>query len=62
VDTFKGVYGDVFKYEGSRAIAFEMNDTIPTKELKHCINLALRYHKLKHLPLLGASVLEEDKL
>jgi len=53
VQTFKTVYKDKFKFEGKRAIVFQLNDKIPEKELKHCISLALTYHKVKHLPLLG---------
>lgn len=54
VNTFKEVYGDTFNYETTRAIVFKLDDEIPTKELKHCISLALTYHNVKHLPLLGA--------
>ena len=54
IETFKEVYGDVFTYEGNRAIVFAVSETVPLTELKHCISLSLRYHKLKHLPLLGA--------
>ncbi len=54
IETFKELYGDCFSFEGKRAIVFDINDDIPTQELEHCISLALRYHKLKHLPLLGA--------
>lgn len=53
VPTFKMVYNDLFVFEGSRAIVFGMNDTIPTQELKTCIATALTYHKVKHLPTLG---------
>ncbi|KJD32108.1 hypothetical protein PK35_11765 [Tamlana nanhaiensis] len=54
VSTFKIIYKGVFKFEGNRAIIFNLNETIPVTELKHCITLALTYHKIKHLPLLGA--------
>ena len=53
VDTFKERYKDEFKYEGNRAIVFHKNDTIPINELKHCILLALTYHSIKNLPMLG---------
>jgi hypothetical protein len=53
VETFKEVYGKLFRYDGNRAIVFNIGDSIPTQELMHCIPLALRYHSLKHLPLLG---------
>jgi hypothetical protein len=54
VATFKEIYGDIFKYEGNRALIFKLNETLPTTALTHCISMALRYKKLKHLALLGA--------
>lgn len=54
VDTFKELYGDLFKYEGNRAIIFDENDIVPKEALSHCIFLSLHYKKLKDLPLLGA--------
>ena len=54
VETFKAVYGEVFTFEGKRAIVFGANDEIPVEELKHCISLALTYYRVKRLPLLGA--------
>ena len=54
VPTFKTIYKNKFNFEGNRAIVFNLNDEIPEDELKHCILLALTYHKIKHLPLLGA--------
>lgn len=53
VETFKEVYGHLFKYEKNRAIVFDLEDEVPEEELKECIRLTLRYHSLKHLPLLG---------
>lgn len=54
VPTFKTVYKDKFKFEKNRAIVFNLNEKIPENELKQCIAMALTYHKIKHLPLLGA--------
>ena len=54
VPTIKTIYKDKFRYENNRAIIFKLNDPIPEPELKQCIRLALTYHKVKHLPLLGA--------
>ncbi|WP_103070380.1 DUF1801 domain-containing protein [Aquimarina sediminis] len=54
VPTFRTIYKDIFEFEGNRAIIFKLTSKIPENELKHCISLALRYHKVKHLPLLGA--------
>lgn len=53
VDTIKEVYGDIFTYEGNRAIVLTNNPIIPTKTLAQCIVMALTYKKIKHLPLLG---------
>jgi hypothetical protein len=53
VPTIKAIYGDLFKYEKNRAILFNIDDTVPENELKACISMALHYHLLKHLPLLG---------
>ena len=53
VPTFKRVFGDMFQYEGNRAIVFQLNDVIPELELKQCIAAALTYHSVKHLPNLG---------
>lgn len=53
VPTFKTIYKNKFRFEGNRAIVFALNDKIPEFELKQCIALALTYHQVKHLPLLG---------
>ena len=53
VPTFKELFGETFNYEKTRAIIFDKKDKVPTEELKQCIELALIYHKVKHLPLLG---------
>ena len=53
VETFKIVFKDMFTFEGQRAILFQLDDPIPEVELKQCIEVALRYHKVKHLPFLG---------
>lgn len=53
IGTFKELYSDIFQFEGARAILFDGNDEVPIDELKHCLSLALTYHKRKHLPMLG---------
>ena len=53
VDTFRELYSDIFVFEGNRAIVFECDSIVPVDELKHCIELAFTYHRIKHLPLLG---------
>lgn len=54
VSTFAEIYPDTFSYAGNREIYFKMHESLPNKELKHCIYLALKYHDIKELPLLGA--------
>ncbi len=54
VDTFREIYSESFKFDGNRAIVFNKEDGIPSQALRHCVALSLQYHKLKHLPLLGA--------
>ena len=56
IDAFKEVYYDQFRFDGNRAILFNVNnenDTIPIEALKHCITLSLSYKSIKHLPMLG---------
>lgn len=53
VDTFRELYSDKLNFEGNRAVIFNVGDEVPVRELKHCILLALTYHSVKHLPLLG---------
>lgn len=55
VETFKLVFDAKFNYEGKRAIIFQLDEKIPTKDLKKCIKAALTYHKVKSLPTLGIS-------
>ena len=54
VDTFREIYPNTFEFEGNRAIVFALGSQIDTDALRHCIELALRYHHVKKLPLLGA--------
>ena len=56
VDTFKMLYGDLFQFEGNRAILFEDGEALPIEELKHCMAIALSYHRRKHLPMLGTQL------
>lgn len=56
VATFKVLYPEQFKFEKTRAILFNLEEELPLPALKHCIHLALRYHQVKHLPLLGSII------
>ncbi|RPD94521.1 DUF1801 domain-containing protein [Aureibaculum marinum] len=53
VETFKIVFKDTFQFEGKRAIVFQLDDTIPVKELKQCIKATLTYHDVKKMVSLG---------
>lgn len=53
VPSFRMAYDGFFKFEGNRAIVFELDEEIPEAELKNCIKAALTYHNVKHLPMLG---------
>lgn len=53
VSTFRTVFSNTFRYEGNRAIIFELNQKVPESELKECIKASLTYHKVKHLMTLG---------
>jgi len=52
IDTFKEMYGDIFTFEGNRAILFNDKDIISKAELEHCIMMSLRYHKIKNKPVM----------
>ncbi|WP_166424286.1 DUF1801 domain-containing protein [Paraglaciecola sp. 20A4] len=54
LSTFKEIYPNDFIYEGNRAIAIPLTSKIELTPLGHCLTLALKYHTLKHQPLLGA--------
>ena len=43
-----------FTFAGKRAIVFHESADLPVGPLKHCISLALIYHRIERLPLLGA--------
>lgn len=53
VETFKTKFDGLFEFEGNRAIIFQLDDIIPTVDLRKCIAAALQYHRVKHLPNLG---------
>jgi len=53
VETFKEIYNDELIFEGNRAIIFSLEEKVPIEIIKHCIVMALSYHTIKHLPLLG---------
>ncbi|HCX21157.1 MAG: hypothetical protein CMB80_28850 [Flammeovirgaceae bacterium] len=54
VNTFRFIFGDELTFEGKRAIVLDLNEKLPEKQIIKCLELALNYHSLKHLPHLGA--------
>ena len=53
VETFKIVFGNVFEYEKSRAIIFQLDQEVPVPQLEKCIKATLTYHKVKEDITLG---------
>lgn len=47
IETFRELYGDRFRYEGNRALHFDIAEAIPREELANCIRMALTYHSRK---------------
>jgi hypothetical protein len=54
VETFRELYRDEFTFEGNRAMVFQLHQVVNWQAFRHCVALSLQYHKVKHLPLLGA--------
>lgn len=54
VDTFKEIYSNEFEFKGNRELVLPLNSDEVTSPLAHCLSMALEYHKIKKLPLLGA--------
>ena len=54
VPTFELIFKNQLKFEGNRTIVFDLDEIINEEVVKYCITLALTYHKVKHLPMLGA--------
>ena len=53
VESFKELFANTFTYRGKRVVSIPLNQT-PPEELEVCLFMALNYHQLKKLPLLGA--------
>lgn len=47
VDTYRSMFPHTFKFQGNRALVFDLKDPLPTKELAFCIAMALTYHLKK---------------
>jgi hypothetical protein len=44
VETFRRLYPDL-SYAGNRAVVFDLEGKVPQQALRHCIALALTYHR-----------------
>ena len=49
VDTFKAMFPEDFRYEGRRAIVFELDERISKDALAVCIAASLTHHAMKKL-------------
>ena len=47
IDIYRLMYPDTFQYEGQRAVTFSTGSTPPEAPLRHCILLALTYHRTR---------------
>ena len=54
IETYKEIYGSALQYVGNREIVLPLAAPTSLPELRGCISMALKYHKLKKLPLLVA--------
>jgi len=54
VETYRELYSDTLVFEGNRAIVLSLSEPVREQAVEHCLRLALTYHKVKHIPLLGA--------
>jgi hypothetical protein len=54
LDTFRELHSDVLQFEGNRAIVLNIHDPLPISAISQCLELSLKYKRIKHLPLLGA--------
>ncbi len=44
VERYKQLYGDILKFDGARAVVFDVDQGIPIDAVKHCLAMALTYH------------------
>jgi Domain of unknown function (DU1801) len=45
VSTFRQLHRDELSFEGNRAIVFSVDHDLPTEAFRHCVSLALTYHR-----------------
>lgn len=49
IETFRTLFPAEFKFEGNRAIVFNMTDAVPVDSLCFCIAASLTYHRNKRM-------------
>ncbi len=54
ISTFREICPDAFEFHGNREVSLPLSVSVPEEDLRLCLSMALRYHRIKHLPLLGA--------
>ena len=54
IETFREIYGNELTFSGNRVVLVPINEKAPERVLTHCFSMAFNYHKIKHLPMLGA--------
>lgn len=47
VSDFREIYGESLRYQGERALLFDIRESITEKSVSHCVGLALTYHQRK---------------
>jgi hypothetical protein len=50
VETFRSLYSEGLNYGGNRSIILSLDDAPPEVALRHCVGLALTYHRSKRKP------------
>ena len=45
--TYREFYSDVLSFDGKRCVEFDIDDDPPDEVVRHCIELALTYHRRK---------------
>jgi len=49
VSTYRELYGDQLAFDGKRCIVLDARGPLPEEALRHCIRLALTYHRDKRV-------------
>jgi hypothetical protein len=50
LDQYRLLYPETFAFDGQRALLFSTTEPVPEEPLRHCIALALTYHRRPSLP------------